>query len=51
MVFSGGVPHPLRCLNALMTGQVSVQSQQQVAIVYIDFAKSFNVVSHDKNFA
>jgi len=28
-----------------------VQSRQQVAIVYIDFAKAFNVVSHKKLFA
>ena len=29
----------------------TVQSRQQVAIVYIDFAKAFDVVSHEKSFA
>jgi len=28
-----------------------VQSRQQVAIIYIDFAKAFGVVSHKKLFA
>ena len=38
----------LECLN---DWTVCVQSRQQVAIVYIDFAKAFDVVSHKKLFA
>ena len=38
----------LECFN---DWTVSVQSRQQVAIVYIDFAKAFDVVSHEKLFA
>ena len=38
----------LECFN---DWTVCVQSRQQTAIVYIDFAKAFDVVSHKKLFA
>jgi len=38
----------LECLN---DWTVCVQSRQQTAIVYLDFAKAFDVVSHKKLFA
>jgi len=38
----------LECFNDC---SVCVQSRQQVAIVYIDFVKAFDVVSHKKLFA
>lgn len=38
----------LECFN---DWTVSVQTRQQVTIVYIDFAKAFDVVSHNKLFA
>jgi len=38
----------LECFN---DWTVCVQSRQQIAIVYIDFSKAFDVVSHTKLFA
>jgi len=34
-------------LESLNDWSIIVQSRQQVAIVYIDFSKAFDVVSHD----
>ena len=41
-------PLTFECFN---DWTLCVQSRQQTAVVYIDFAKAFDVVSHKKSFA
>lgn len=50
----GFIKHRSTCTNLLESfndWSISVQSKEQVTIVYIDFTKAFDLVSHQKLFA